>query len=235
MTKNAYPSEMAARIDALRTIAMPTEQQLRILKILDDPVIQKKSHHVFKTLDATPAAEKEAQQLGDFWSFIEAAAAVLDEQPYGSRLRDGGEAEFPFRNDELCDELSSALHHATKLKTRIQRIAPSISQTISVRKAREFIADLDQLIEACSEQCFRLTARCNGVSVFPDSSPQAKKNNWHAWVIRRLATLAEIHLGDRFLAFIIEVHRILLGLDDAINMSTAKRNVGIKQTRLIAG
>ena len=232
MPKNTYPSEIEGQINTLRAITPPTELQRRVLKILDDPTIQKKSHHVFKTLDTAPLAEKETQQLGDFWSFIEAAAAVLDEQPYGSRLRDDGEADFPFRNEELCDEFSSALHHARKLRTTIHRIAPSISQSIPIRKSRELIADLDQLIEACSEQCFRLTARCNGVSVFPDSSPQAKNNNWHAWVIRRLATLAEIHLGDRFLAFIIEVHRVLLGLDDAMNMNTAKRNIGIKQNRL---
>ncbi len=227
-----YPPELHAEIRLINDIENPSVQQRRMLKIVDDREVIKKAKYVFKTLLKTPDHDGGCSRLDDFWLFIEAAASLPDQQPYGSRVSADGVVEFPYQNQELTKELESVSRNALKLKHGIPNIAATIAQHVSAEDLRKLIGILTRIDDAAKHECFKLTTRCEGLPVFPDASPQAKINNYSNWIMQKLATLSEIHLTHRYIPFIIEVHRVLLGLNESMAANSARRCIGIAATTL---
>lgn len=223
-----YPPEIRERILALPDPRLATDQQKRIAAIVEDHDVCKASRHVTKKWKTFDNPEDARAWLENFWIFIERAAALPDAQPYGSKLRENGPAEFPYQTQEMNEALVSATGHAQKLQRVMHYIAPSIAPDIPIEESRALIEQLEKVIAACCMGSFKLTTRNAGKPVFPPPSPQAKKNNWSNWILQQLATLAETYLGDRHLTFTLQVHRTLLNFNEPISPNSARRIIGMK-------
>lgn len=228
-TSDYYPPEICERMYLLPggLDASASEQQKRVGALIENHDIGKTFRALFAGVfgkDITSGSSIQFQN--NFWQFLEEAADLIDQQPYGSKLGEGGRATFELtQRGEMVAALTSATNAAQKLKRVLPSIAPTIAGTLPIDEARTIIAQMDKLVAACVHESFKLTTKIDGDHVFPPPSPGAKRDNYSNWLLRKLHALAYARLEApydagqeqrRLLPLVIEVHRTLLEHIDKI-------------------
>jgi len=212
-----YPSEIVQRIRDLPERNSASMQQRRILDILCDQEVARKARHVFKKIQNSNHAEDELQRLDEFWNFIEIAASLPDIRPPGARWHQNGYAEF-FTPEEIRSELTELKKAGDLFCSLLKRR----SNLVLFDHLEELINLLDAFLT--SPQIAN-TPQCRSL---PNQGKSAGKNNWRNHLLKQLSHVAELRLGERFPAFIVEVLRVLLASDEPLEASTAREILGSK-------
>ena len=236
-----YPPEILEWSCMLVAPAHLTDRQMRAIDILTDDDVMRVAPRV---LAATLAdndnwqEEDRASRLDGFWRFIEAAAALPEQQPPGSHLRYNAEEPLMFSTPgELRQDLARASAHALELTAVVERTATAISDHFPISDARHLIDLLDAFYEAAAivtaahaeNQRLDKAARHNGAPGLPGS--KAGKNGMRNWLLREVGALASLHLRDRAVTLVTEVTRVLMKQQEPTEEGTARGL--IPNTRLV--
>jgi hypothetical protein len=220
-----YPDEFCKRIALLPPKEQATQQQSRLIDLIEDKEVAAAARTVLNQLpdDCKNTSEDVMEVIENFWHFLEDAAAIPDLQPYGSKLRDEGPAEFPFEKKDMVRELTSAKGNAQKLRMSLKLIAPTIQLHFPIEETRVLMQTLDRIVAVCAHEHHKLTAKNNGADVFPSTTPKAGKNNWSNWVLNRIGHQEAIRISRRDLPLIMAIHRVLMDRSEPIEVGAAKQ------------
>lgn len=222
----SYPPEIVEWAKALPEAEECTAQQLRISRILDDPEVSRAAANLFAKKDFSVDQEFAKQRINDFWSLIEDAAAVPDENPPGSVLRTEGETLTFLTPAEIRRALTDTATQALKLNDLISRTAPTVAEDSKHLKNLSHMKDqLVSLHDLCVQKLNQHAAESFGEKDFPIGST-AGKNEYRNWLLRRVTGIAEVRLGHRDNDLILAVHCVLAGLDEQMNERTAAGEIG---------
>lgn len=154
--------------------------------------------------------EDRASRLDGFWRFIEEAAALPDQQPPGSYLREPGEAPVFSTPSELRRDISAAASAALDLAELISRIATTMADAMPIEESRRLIDSLDALHCACTAKAHTHATKTHGVHDFTLPGSTAGPNAWGQWMLSKLDMLAAIHLRGDYPALVRAVQNALL-------------------------
>ncbi len=208
-----YPPEIAEWDDALRDA--PSEQQRRAIAILEDDEVMRAAKTVIPALLADVAQwqdEDRLTRLDAFWTFVNEAAALPDQQPPGAYLHEPGEVPTFSTPDELRRDITNAASEALALAERLARIATTIQGEMPIRAARQAIDTLDSIYIACIKTAHRYTPdkQTYGVPDFPLPGSTAGENAWRDWLLSRIDMLAALHLRGTFTDLIHAVQHAII-------------------------
>lgn len=193
--------------------------------IIEDLEVINAAQPIVKQVENAKTPEEANAIIDNFREFVEDAAAILEEQPVGSHLRDGNEPPTFSTPGELRKDLTETAAQALKLKDLLARTATTIDEdALTLRELRRMLEQLDTMHVICIAKANKHTTKTHGVHDFPLG--MAGKNTWRNWVLKRLTSLAEVRLGERNLPLTLAIHRVLLELDDRMNERTAAGEVG---------
>jgi len=60
----------------------------------------------------------------------------------------------------------------------------------------------------------------------PNPGMMAAEGNWRNYLLKKIANMSEVRLGERHTDFIQEVHRVLLNLETPMDASTVRYTLG---------
>ena len=195
-----------------------TERQERANDILNDDDVMRAAPHVLAVMLADNdrwQGEDRTSRLDGVWRFIEEAAALPEEQPAGSHLREPGEAPVFSTPRELRRDISEAASVALDLAELISRIAPAITDAMPLAESRRLIDRLDALHSVCTAKAHTHATKTHGVHDFPLPGSTAGPNAWGQWILSKLDMLAAIHLRGDHPALVHAVQNALLNNDAA--------------------
>jgi hypothetical protein len=212
--EDCYPAEIVEWAKALPEAEQCTAQQRRILQIIEDEEVIKKAAHVLKQLDRTLDRSEATQRIDDFCTFIEDAAALPDQTPGGARWHVNEYAEFYTRHE---------------VKEELQQIKLTAQPLAAMLNGRSDLIIFDK-IEELRNLLNEFLASPQMVDPFDDDLPNcgrmAGPNNWRNTIYQNLCNMAEVRLGNRYPAFVREVHRVLLDLEMPLDANTAHHIAG---------
>ncbi len=208
-----YPPEILEWSQMLTDPAHLTDNQMRAIEILEEDEVMRAAPHVLAVMLADNdrwQGEDRASRLDGFWRFIKEAAALPEEQPAGSHLREPGEAPVFSTPKELRRDISEAASVALDLAELISRIAPTITDAMPIEESRRLIDSLDALHCACTAKAHTHATKTHGVHDFPLRGSTAGPNAWGNWMLSKLDMLAAIHLRGDYPALVHAVQRAII-------------------------
>lgn len=216
--EDCYPPEIVEWVQSLPEPELCTAQQRRIHQIIEDKEVIKKSAHVFKQLECPPDRSEAAQRIDDFCAFIEDAAALPDQKPVGARWHLNEYAEF-YTRSEVMEELQQIKLTAQPLVTALERHSDLIlfDKLDELKKLLAEFLDSPQMAKPFDKG-------------LPNYGKTAGPNNWRNTIYANLCNMAEVRLGNRYPAFVREVHRVLLDLEMPLDPTTAHCIAGSTST-----
>ena len=213
-----YPPEILEWSQMLTDPAHLTDTQIRAIEILEEDEVMRAAPHVLAVMLADNdrwQGEDRASRLDGFWRFIKEAAALPEEQPAGSHLREPGEAPVFSTPKELRRDISEAASVALDLAELISRIATTITDAMPIEESRRLIDSLDALHSVCTAKAYTHSTKTNGVHDFPLPGSTAGPNAWGQWILCKLDMLAAIHLRGDHPALVHAIQNSLLNNDAA--------------------
>jgi len=209
-----YPAAIVERICDLPPKDRASPRELRIINILHDEDVAKKAQHVLKTICRNRTEEECTEAVSEFWYFIESAAELPDIPPRGAVCHSSSKADF-FTPGDVRVELK-------RLRDDGRRFAKRLAQ----RSDLILFDRLDELVELINAFVTSPQIKNAGDRALPNHGKAAGKMSFRNHLLRQLSVVAQVRLGDRFLAFITEVLRVLTGATDPLDLSTAKSILG---------
>lgn len=219
-----YPPEIIEWSAMLAEPEGHSERQQRATDILTDDGVMHAAPHVLAVMLADNdrwQEEDRANRLDGFSRFIEEAAALPNQQPPGSYLREPGEAPVFSTPSELRRDISTAASAALDLAELISRIATTMPDAMPIEESRRLIASLDALHCACTANAHTHATKTHGVHDFPLPGSTAGPNAWGQWMLSKLDMLAAIHLRGDHPALVHAVQNALLTNEAASREQTA--------------
>lgn len=230
---DCYPSAILERLEALPAPDELTEQQRRIIAIIDDKEVMQ---------TARPFLADEG--IDAFWSFIETAATLPDELPPGMHLREIGETPTFSTPANLRKEITDTAYHAMHLADLLRKTATTITGSdLTIGEIQRLIDQLEALQCVCNAKAAKHSSKAEDQYVFPVGGT-AGANSWRNWLLKRLSVVAEVRLGidnqtypstternavrGRIHTLVREIHRVLLELETPIDARTADGAFGVK-------
>lgn len=211
--RDIYPSEIIEWSAMLTAPDDLTEHQERAQNILADDDVMRAAPRVLAVMLADSdrwQGEDRTSRLDGFWRFIEEAAALPDQQPPGSYVREPGELPVFSTPGELRRDISTAASVALDLAELISRIATTMADAMPIDESRRLIDSLDALHCACTAKAHTHATKTHGVHDFPLPGSTAGPNAWGQWMLSKLDMLAAIHLRGDYPALVHAVQNALL-------------------------
>jgi len=208
-----YPPEILEWSQMLTDPAHLTDTQIRAIEILEEDEVMRAAPHVLAVMLADNdrwQGEDRASRLDGFWRFIKEAAALPEEQPAGSHLREPGEAPVFSTPKELRRDISEAASVALELAELISRIAPTMADTMPLAESRRLIDSLDALHCACTAKAYTHSTKTNGAHDFPLPGDMAGADAWGNWIQSKLDMLAALHLRGTHPELIYAAQRAII-------------------------
>ena len=213
-----YPSEIIEWSAMLAEPEGHSERQQRATDILTDDGVMHAAPHVLAVMLADNdrwQEEDRANRLDGFSRFIEEAAALPDQQPPGSYVREPGELPVFSTPGELRRDISTAASVALDLAELIGRIATTMADAMPIEESRRLIDSLDALHSACTAKAHMHSTKSDGVPDVPLPGSVAGSNAWGQWMLSKLDMLAAIHLRGDYPALVRAVQNALLSNEAA--------------------
>jgi len=209
-----YPQAIVQRIHGLppKEEALPRES--RIIDILQDEDVAKKAQYVLERLVERRTEDELAQVFDEFWNFIEFAASLPDVRPPGARWHARSEAAF-FTPAEVRRELIG-----------LRDAGQEFSKLLIQRSDLVLFDRLDELLQLINAFITDPQIKNAEDKALPNHGKAAGKNNWRNHLLSQLSVAAQVRLGDKYPAFITEVHRVLMRAADSLDPSTVREIIG---------
>lgn len=209
-----YPQEIVQRIHGLPPKEKALPRELRMIDILHDEDVAKKAQYVLERLVERKTEEDLAHVFDEFWNFIEFAADLPDIRPPGARWHARSEAAF-FTPADVRSELID-----------LRDAGQKFSKLLIQRSDLVLFDRLDELLQLINAFITHPQIKSAEDKVLPNHGKAAGKNSWRNHLLRQLSVAAQVRLGDKYPAFIAEVHRVLMGAADSLDPSTVREIIG---------
>lgn len=214
--EDCYPPEIVEWAQGLPEPEYSTPAQKRIATILDDAEVIRASKRVFEKMDNTSNPDEAVQRLDSFIALVEDIAALPDQKPRAARWYNEKEkyAEFPTKKEvsEALEDVSLSAQDLAKLLNR----HAALIHFDSLEELQQLLGD------------FLKTAQMTNPfdKSLPNPGMMAAEGNWRNYLLKKIANMSEVRLGERHTDFIQEVHRVLLNLETPMDASTVRYTLG---------
>ena len=211
---STYPPEIVEWVEALDSDD-PSPAHRHALAILEDDEVMRVVQRVIPDLLANTDQwhdEDRLTRLDAFWTFINEAAALPEQQIPGAHLRAPRELPTFSTPAELRRDITDAASEALALAERLTRIATTIQGEMPIEAARRAIETLDGIYTACINTAHRHAPdkQSYGVPDFTMPGSTSGAGAWEDWLISRLDMLAALHLRGTFAGLIHAVQGAII-------------------------